>query len=310
MKFFSFLFFLTGIYEKISKQFIINYGGGNPGTLFFPFVVAISYLLLGFTFQEEKQKKTKKTSIFKRLFIIFICTVFEILSQICCAIGIKYSGSLIFILFYSSLTCFLALFRFLFLKISISKQQIFGVICITFGIGISSLGNEVSVNENMNYGIIFILLGTLLSSFNYISSEIVLSSELIYEITPKEFTFMNGVFQTGIGLIYMTFVTFPEWNTLVNVPIIESGSNFTLVFSLLIGLVLSTAVHNFTYFKMLPSMGSTNISVINAMVTIGVFILSHLLFCSTMSHQCFNQYKTMSAFLVVFGVLLYSFKKN
>jgi drug/metabolite transporter (DMT)-like permease len=310
MKLFSFLFFITGIFEKISKQYIINFGGGNPATLFFPFVVAVSYLLLGFTFQEKKQIKLKKTSIFKRYFIIFICTVFEILSQICCAIGIKYSGSLVFILFYSSLTCFLALFRYLFLNISISKQQIFGVVCITFGIGISSLGNSLSVNENMNYGILFILLGTILSSFNYISSEIVLSSELNYEITSKEFTLINGVFQTGIGLIYMILVTFPEWNSLVNVPIVESGSNFTLVYSLLIGLVLSSALHNYTYFKMLPSMGSTNISIINAMVTIGVFILSHLLFCSTMSYQCFNQYKTISAFLVVFGVLLYSFKKN
>eukprot|EP01080_Neovahlkampfia_damariscottae_P000276 gene276-6691_t len=309
MIFFSFLFFVTGVYEKISKQYIINFGAGNPATLFFPFVVSVSYLLLGLVLKNEETEKKVEYPLYKKYALILTCAIFEILAQIFCAIGINHAGSLLFILFYSSLTCFIALFRYLLLNSKISKQQIFGIFLITLGIAISAFGkSKVEKNEHLNYGIICVMIGTLFYSFNYIGGELILSNKK-YGIQTKEFTLINGLLLTIIGFIYMILITIPQWDQLVNIPIIENGSNFTMVYSLLLGLIVSTTLHNYTYFKMLPEMGSTNISIINTLVTIGVFILSHVLFCETMSHQCFNQFKGVSAVLVIIGVLLYSIKK-
>ena len=91
----SFLFFITGIYEKISKQYIINFGAGNPSTLFFPFIVSISYILLGLMLNKTETKNEQKVDnypIYKKYTLIIICAIFEILAQIFCAIGIKYAG--------------------------------------------------------------------------------------------------------------------------------------------------------------------------------------------------------------------------
>jgi drug/metabolite transporter (DMT)-like permease len=312
MKLHSFSFFITGIYEKISKQFLINLGGGNPNTMFFPFTVAVSYILLGLILEKENklediEEPTEALEYpkWKKLCLILTCTCCEILGQIFCAIGIKYAGSLLFILFYSSLTCFIALFRYFLMNVKISHRQMFGILLVTCGIAASAFGNKFETNPSLKYGIFCVLLGTLFYSFDYIGSEYVLSNKK-FEIDSKEYTMVNGLFLTILLSIYMVFVTIPSWNDLVTQPIIESGSHFKLVFFLLIGLILSICLHNFSYFKMLPTMGSTNISIINAVITVGVFVLSHIFFCSTMSHQCFTFYKGLAGILVVSGVLLYS----
>ena len=80
---------------------------------------------------------------------MFIPTVFcDITGQICAQLAIELCGSGLYMVIYSSITVFAALFRWYFYKKQLLCKQWIGVIIITIGLCITALGGKDVLNDD------------------------------------------------------------------------------------------------------------------------------------------------------------------
>lgn len=75
-------------------------------------------------------------------------------------------------------------------------------------------------------------------------------------------------------------------------------------------LVASSFAHNATYFELLGSTGAVATGVIQALRAVGVFLLSHFLFCERDEAQCFTMGKGVSTAVVGLGVIWFAVSRR
>ena len=84
----------------------------------------------------------------------------------------------------------------------------------------------------------------------------------------------------------------------------RNGEDFALIALLYMGLTLSSFLHNWAHFFLLRSTGAVSTGVLQALRSIGVFVVSSLLFCDQYATQCMTSLKTIACLLVSAGVLM------
>lgn len=84
----------------------------------------------------------------------------------------------------------------------------------------------------------------------------------------------------------------------------------TDVFSVYVLLLLSSLGHSISYFELLKSTGAVATGIIQGLRAVGVFILSHFLYCDRDAGQCYTYTKGLSTLIVVSGVLGYAWSKS
>lgn len=75
----------------------------------------------------------------------------------------------------------------------------------------------------------------------------------------------------------------------------------------ILGLIFIDAVHASTFFSLLQNMGAVAAALLKGVQAVAVIGLSALLYCPTEETECLTWRKTMSAILVVTGVVGYGF---
>ena len=113
-----------------------------------------------------------------------------------------------------------------------------------------------------------------------------------------------------ISTVYMVFYTLPNWESLVTVPVVESGGSEAVIFSGLFCIVIFHMLHTVSYFYLVRDAGAVTVGVLKACQAIGTYAVSAFAFCEKQESQCFTYERGMATVIVCFGVVLYSWSKT
>ena len=139
----NFLFCSTGVVQVILIQWLDYHGieGGKTGLGVLASYLGLLFCAVPFLFDERDRRP--------RFHNMFIPTVFcDITGQICAQLAIELCGSGLYMVIYSSITVFAALFRWYFYKKQLLCKQWIGVIIITIGLCITALGGKDVLNDD------------------------------------------------------------------------------------------------------------------------------------------------------------------
>lgn len=126
-----------------------------------------------------------------------------------------------FQLVHSSTVLFTALLSLAFLGKSLGAAQCASIVLLTAGLGLSTLGEELSLDSGILGGILLALVGTCASAMTYVLCERLLQR---HRLPPERACFMTGLYGFALSGAYVVFYTLPQWNTLVAAPYDEIQS--------------------------------------------------------------------------------------
>lgn len=105
---------------------------------------------------------------------------------------------------------------------------------------------------------------------------------------------------------YIAVAVAPRWGE-VGARIREVGRlSPAQVVALYAALSLSSAGHSFTYYRIVAQLGAAATGLLSSLRAVGVFLVSHPLFCATNPAQCLTPGRGVSSAVVIAGVLLFS----
>eukprot|EP01038_Epipyxis_sp_PR26KG_P007848 gene7848-10656_t len=257
------LFVLSGVVIPLLIEFISISGACEKSTFLIalPGSMAMSLSIL-------TNLKVRKQGIIRWDMIVFIA-VCDICSQILNLNGLIYAGSAIFTVVYSSVTIYTAVFARIFLNVRLQSTQWFGIFVVFAGLAIVSIGAKTD-GRDVFFGVILILLGSLIHSLTYIASEYLLAI-IDNPIAPELLCTLLGSITLCMNLIWQIFYTVPRYNE-----------------------------------KLLGLVGSISTGLLKCAQTVIIFIFSHYAFCSIQKSQCFTISKGFSLLLVLLGVSIYT----
>jgi drug/metabolite transporter (DMT)-like permease len=159
-----------------------------------------------------------------------------------------------------------------------------------------------------NTGILLSLCGTLCYAVVYALNERILGPQ--YRVPPRLLCRSLGIISTCVFAIYLCFYTIPNLNTLFLIPIAAQGTNLYVVLLLYLLIMVSSYIHNISYFVMMSDFGAVTTGVLSSVRAVLIFGLSSVMYCRTDPTQCYTGMKAISTILVAVGVLLFSSGKH
>jgi hypothetical protein len=87
----------------------------------------------------------------------------------------------------------------------------------------------------------------------------------------------------------------------------EAHADSSTVLVLYALLVASAFLHSVSYYVLLGTVGAVATGLLNALRALGVFILSHYMYCEVTAAQCLNVNKCWAALLIISGTVAYSY---
>ena len=239
---------------------------------------------------------------------------FDVVGNVTTMVGIILAGSGLYQVIYSSIIIFCAMLSWFFLNKPVSGMQWGAILLISAGLAVSSMGGDepTSAEDGEQLGGSTKLLGiavTLISTMSYAATYIINEATLVRKDgAPSPTTLCAQTGESGMLVVgtYLLLYTIPNWDSLVRDPMYEaSGSPYIVLFCLLL-MFFSAYVHMWSYFILVKSAGAVATGVLQALRSVGVFIVSSTLFCKYHSGQCFTSEKGISTVLVVLGVVAFS----
>ncbi|KAI8838739.1 hypothetical protein BJ741DRAFT_600479 [Chytriomyces cf. hyalinus JEL632] len=231
-------------------------------------------------------------------------SVLEVAGNLILVAGMFLTGSGLFMVIYSSIVVFTALFsRMLLPGRSLSRMQWASVISICFGLSLTAIGNTGNENAAASHliflGILVCIFGTAVLSLVYVATDHILTEG---SSTPYSQCIWVGIFSSLLTLVAMLVLSIPSLRTL---PLFDSD----VVMAHLI-LILSSLGHSVAYFELVESTGGIATGVLQGLRAVGVFGLSHVWFCERDEGQCFTVWKGAATVIVVCGVVTFAAAKG
>jgi hypothetical protein len=184
-------------------------------------------------------------------------------------------------------------------------MQWISVVTIFIGLCVASAGS-IADGKNITTGCFMIVAGSIFHSLTYILSEKLMIHHSD-SIPPESLSYMMGVTGTIVYSLWQACYTIPNYQLLVLDPIAtHHGSVSTILMTFPI-LILINFIHAFCFFNLLGVVGATTTGVMKGIVSVMVFVLSHIAFCSIQQSQCFTTSRAFSLVIVVVGVIGYSY---
>jgi len=216
--------------------------------------------------------------------------------------GLVLAGSGLYVVLYSSIVLWTALFRVAFLKRSIRGEQCLALFGIVGGIAASAL-NSAGAGEDVSLGILTTLLGAVVYGATYVMSE-----SLLYKPgapAPSSVCAFVGLMNLALVSAYILWSALPRMDELLLAPVRAAGADLRLI-AMLFGVAwLSLGAHFLALYR-ICSTSAVAAGVNRSAQTVGVFAISALLFCDRQAAQCYTSVKGISTAVVVGGILLYN----
>jgi len=243
----------------------------------------------------------------KWLYPVFSST--DLLGNIFCMIGLLYAGSGLYIVSYSSVILWTAIFSVVFMGTILSPGQWAAVFMVFGGLCVSAFNSSHSATggSNVLFGISCTLLGTFFHAVAYVLGEKFVK---VYKIEGRWLVTIVGAFGAAVLLLWQVIWVIPNWDRLIVEPMAARGSSAVTVLITFAILVGSGSLHSASYIALLNQTGAVATGLLQALRAVAVFIFSALLFCDHAPEQCITFTKGISAAVVVSGVFLYAISKG
>ncbi|KAF9897400.1 hypothetical protein BX616_005666, partial [Lobosporangium transversale] len=156
-----------------------------------------------------------------------------------------------------------------------------------------------------SFGALITLGATFLSACVYVLSDKILSTFKPKPIPEKVCTLV-GSYASFLTFIYLCVYTIPNWQTEV-VDIVETRHGSWIGIIIVYPIVaLSSMVHSLNYYVLIARINNIAVGIMQSLRAVLVFVMSHYLFCGVSDTQCFNEWKFISAIVVIGCVTLFS----
>lgn len=223
--------------------------------------------------------------------------------------GINSVGVVVYTVVFSSVTVWTAIIRCVFLRKRLPGIQWAAVLLVTLGLAVTAAAGEAkSFDKRFLFGCLATLAAALADAFMYVLSEWAMA----HEDGPSEEEVCAGIGATNlvITLLYIgAYSAFGDFRTFVLDPIHQSGDHKSVgtVFGLWGVMAIILLAHYLSFYYVVNTTSSVAAGVNKAMQSIGVFVISDVLFCHRDAAECFSVYKGLSCLLVTAGTLLYAY---
>lgn len=298
------VYVITGIFQPIVLDLISQMGGAEKRAFLFPIPNSMGMALL-MAIPTRKSYYSRRASLYKFPKEIVVMSLIDVTATTLTLFGQLMIGSGLYIIVYSSLTIWSAIGSLLLLKRRMTWLMWMGVVVVTIGLMISGAGAFTTFGPSKLIGMAVTLVGTILHSGVYWVSEYF----CLHKEHPIHSTFLAGymgIFGVSIFLSYVTGYTIPRWEALFVHPMESSGGEYWKIFATYLLLILIDWAHLYAQFTAVVSVGSVVVGINKAISSIGVFILSHFIFCKVDSSECIDLFKILSLCFVISGVILYT----
>lgn len=324
------VFVLTGVAQTLLAQVAFYAGGAAPSSLL---PVAANYFgcflsLLIPQHEVAKEKESIETDVFSRsrcgtmvpavtpLAGRFIAglAVLDFVGHTLSILGLMSAGSGTYQVIYSTVVVFAAVWSQLILKRVLSSQHWLAVVLAAFGLSLSVLGHgsphevaedhsvEVEKEHRYVFGVALTLLGTLVFSFHYTVADYL--AALPNAPTGHAIRTRLGFYLAAMACAYEVFVTLPNFQELV-LDQIHPGKGLT-VFLTYLSLIVASCLHLISFFQLMGKIGAVSIGILQTARSVFVFVLSHVLFCSSHEEQCFTMWKGVSTVVVTSAIFFFT----
>ena len=250
---------------------------------------------------------------------VALTVVLDIVGFLLSVGGLALAGSGTYQVLYSSVVVWAAVFSWILRGRRLSLQQAAGVLIVMMGLALSTtnwsggtqgggkaslkpldsqvlLGMAMSIACAMTYGLVYVIAETVTSASDYPG--------------PKALASRVGIGIVSVCLLYIVVAVAPRAQ-LIKSRIASAGRLSMLqVAALYFSLSLSSALHSFTYYRLVAESGATATGIFSSLRAVGVFAVSHPLFCSQQPSQCFTVSRALSSAVVIGGILLFSWKRS
>ncbi|KAF9349532.1 hypothetical protein BGX26_012182 [Mortierella sp. AD094] len=245
---------------------------------------------------------------------VFQVAVMDVIANALVTVGFFYVGSGMYQVIYSSIVIWCAILTRIFLGRKLNGIQWLAIFGVTLGLAISAVGTVQDESPDgpvqswleKSFGALITLGATFLYACVYVLSDKVLSTFQPKPI-PEKVCSMVGGYASLLTLIYLCIHTFPNWQTEV-VDVVEARQGSKIGIFVVYPLVtISSMLHSLNYYVLLSRINNIAVGIMQSLRAVLVFVMSHYLFCGISSTQCFNEWKFVSAIVVIGCVTLFSF---
>ncbi|KAG0325106.1 hypothetical protein BGZ99_001072 [Dissophora globulifera] len=241
--------------------------------------------------------------------------IMDVIANALVTIGFFYVGSGMYQVIYSSIVIWCAILTRIFLSRKLNNIQWLAILGVTFGLAVSAVGTvEGMSSENggpvqnwlqKSFGALVTLGATFLYACVYVLSDKVLST-FEPKPVPEKVCAMVGGYASLLAFVYICVYTIPNWQTEV-VDVVAAHHGSWVGIGLMTPLVvISSMLHSLNYYVLLSRINSVAVGIMQSLRAVLVFVMSHYLFCGVSSTQCFNEWKFISAIVVIGCVTLFS----
>ncbi|KAG0039026.1 hypothetical protein BGZ82_010032 [Podila clonocystis] len=240
--------------------------------------------------------------------------VMDVIANALVTVGFFYVGSGMYQVIYSSIVIWCAILTRIFLSRKLSNVQWVAIVGVTVGLAVSAVGTVQNASPDgtvqswleKSFGALITLGATFLYACVYVLSDKVLSTFEPKPI-PEKVCSMVGGYASLLTLVYLCVHTFPNWQTEV-VDLVQShdGSWLGILFVYPL-LTISSMLHSLNYYVLLSRINNIAVGILQSLRAVLVFVMSHYMYCGISPTQCFNQWKFISAIIVIGCVTLFSF---
>ncbi|KAF9396276.1 hypothetical protein BGX21_009605 [Mortierella sp. AD011] len=245
---------------------------------------------------------------------VFQVAVMDVIANAMVTVGFFYVGSGMYQVIYSSIVIWCAILTRIFLGRKLNGVQWLAIFGVTLGLAISAVGTVQDESPDgpvqswleKSFGALVTLGATFLYACVYVLSDKVLSTFDPKPI-PEKVCSMVGGYASLLTLVYLCVHTFPNWQTEV-VDVVEARHGSKIGIFMVYPLVtISSMLHSLNYYVLLSRINNIAVGIMQSLRAVLVFVMSHYLFCGISSTQCFNEWKFVSAIVVIGCVTLFSF---
>ncbi|KAI1301156.1 hypothetical protein EDD11_005780 [Mortierella claussenii] len=240
--------------------------------------------------------------------------VMDVIANALVTVGFFYVGSGMYQVIYSSIVIWCAILTRIFLSRKLNNIQWLAILGVTFGLAISAVGTVQDVSPDSpvqswlekSFGAFITLGATFLYACVYVLSDKVLSTFKPKPI-PEKVCSMVGGYASLLTLVYLCIHTIPNWQTEVMDVVQQHNGSWFEIMAVYPLVTISSMLHSLNYYVLLSRINNIAVGIMQSLRAVLVFVMSHYLFCGISSTQCFNEWKFVSAIVVIGCVTLFSF---
>jgi len=241
-----------------------------------------------------------------------VVSCFELLGATLGFVALTYAGSGIYQVIYSSIAIFVAIGGKLFFHAKVINDEWIAIIITSFGLILSFVETEIagydSAANNRIIGVVISIMSTVVFASNYLFVEHLMTGP--NPPSPSDIQAKAGSFSFCTVFLYVTLYTIPSESSMILDSMVLSHASIMKILVSYFLLIISHFGHSWSYYRVMPFLGSVGTGLLQALRAVLVFLCSSFIYCPGHQEQCLTPIKFFSAFVVVSGVIYFTILKN